>query len=186
MWTGGWGLDFEAKVRRGGAARFLTGALSWANSGTFFLGTTFLPLAARSSAWTSPGVSSRTRPGNVETKSSVANSADFSDVVANLFEHLAELAIAAFGEGELVPGVVAATGELDLRGAVMMRSRRPERTSSRRPRSIMMPRRIWSNPEARRVSGDFDEVVFSTPAAALDKELASSPSFVINRRPSDR
>ena len=37
-------------------------------------------------------------------------------MVADLFEHFAELAVAAFGEGELVPGVVAAADELDFGG----------------------------------------------------------------------
>ena len=37
-------------------------------------------------------------------------------MVADLFEHLAELAIAAFGEGDFVPGIVATADLLDLGG----------------------------------------------------------------------
>src|SRR5271170_3923080 len=54
--------------------------------------------------------------GDVEAEGSVADAADLFDVVADLFEHFADLAIAAFGEGELVPGIVAATNEFDFGG----------------------------------------------------------------------
>ena len=54
---------------------------------------------------------------DVEAERSVADAADLFDVVADLFEHFAELAVAAFDEGDLVPGVVAAADELDLGGS---------------------------------------------------------------------
>ena len=55
--------------------------------------------------------------GDVEAEGSVADAADLFDVMADLFEHLADLAVAAFGEGELVPGVVAAADEFDFGGS---------------------------------------------------------------------
>ena len=124
--------------------------------------------------------------GDVEAEGSVADAADLFDVVADLFEHLAELAVAAFGEGELVPGLSPARTSSSLAGAVRMRSRRPERTSSRRPRSIMMPRRIWSRPLGAGTPEVLTRYVFSTPAAAFERALASSPSLVMRRRPSER
>ncbi len=52
--------------------------------------------------------------GDVEGEGAVADAADLFDVVADLFEHLAELSVAAFGEGDFVPGVFAAANLLDL------------------------------------------------------------------------
>ena len=54
--------------------------------------------------------------GDVEAERSVAYATDLLDVVADLFEHFAELAVAAFDEGDLVPGVVAAADQLDFGG----------------------------------------------------------------------
>ena len=36
-------------------------------------------------------------------------------MVADLFKHLADLAVASFGQGEFVPGVIAATNQFNLR-----------------------------------------------------------------------
>lgn len=54
---------------------------------------------------------------DVQAKGPIADAADLFDVVADLLEHFSELAVAAFDEGDLVPGVIAATDELDLGGS---------------------------------------------------------------------
>jgi hypothetical protein len=54
---------------------------------------------------------------DVEHKRAVADTADFFDVMADLFEHLAEFSIAAFDENDFIPGVVALANLSDLGGS---------------------------------------------------------------------
>ena len=53
---------------------------------------------------------------NVEGKRTVADAFQFLNVVAGLFEHFAHLAVAAFDEGDFVPGVFGFVDELDASG----------------------------------------------------------------------
>jgi len=53
---------------------------------------------------------------DIEDQRAVADAADLFDVVTYLLEHLAQLAVAALGEGDLEPGVFAAADLLDLCG----------------------------------------------------------------------
>jgi hypothetical protein len=53
---------------------------------------------------------------NVEHQRAVTHAANFLDVVADLFEHLAQLAVAAFNQNDFVPGVVALTDFANLGG----------------------------------------------------------------------
>jgi len=53
---------------------------------------------------------------DVKDQCSVADATNLFNVVADLFEHLAKLAVAAFGEGDLEPRVLATTDLLDLCG----------------------------------------------------------------------
>jgi hypothetical protein len=52
---------------------------------------------------------------DIEPERSIADAADLFDMVADLFEHFSDLAIAAFGESELIPGIVTAADEVNLR-----------------------------------------------------------------------
>ena len=54
--------------------------------------------------------------GDVEREGSVADAAYLFNVMADLFEHLAKLAVTAFGERDFEPGVVAAADALDFCG----------------------------------------------------------------------
>ena len=53
---------------------------------------------------------------DVETQRSVTDATNLFDVMADLFKHFSDLAVSSFGEGEFVPGIVAATNEFDLCG----------------------------------------------------------------------
>ncbi len=93
-----------------------TGFLSCAASGSWRLRSTFLPLAARSRAVTSPARQLAIVPGfDVQLQGPIADAADLLDVVADLLEHFAQLAIAALGKCDLEPWIVAAADLLDLR-----------------------------------------------------------------------
>jgi hypothetical protein len=52
--------------------------------------------------------------GNVKPESTIANAADLLDVMADLLEHLTDLAVPPFGKGEFKPGIVASPDLLDL------------------------------------------------------------------------
>ena len=51
---------------------------------------------------------------DIETEGPVADATNFFNMMADLFKHLSDLAVATLGEGELVPWIVAAADELDL------------------------------------------------------------------------
>ncbi len=51
---------------------------------------------------------------HVEHQSAIADAADLLDVVADFFKHLAKLAVASFGECDLVPRVLTTANLLDL------------------------------------------------------------------------
>src|SRR5258706_8853401 len=53
---------------------------------------------------------------DVETQRSVADATNLFDVVADLFKHFSDLAVASFTQRKFVPGIVAATNEFNLRG----------------------------------------------------------------------
>jgi hypothetical protein len=53
---------------------------------------------------------------DVEHQRSIAHAADFLDVMPNLFEHLAQLAIATLDDDDFVPGIVALADLANLRG----------------------------------------------------------------------
>ena len=54
--------------------------------------------------------------GDVECERAVADAADLFDVVTYFLEHFPQLAVAALGERDLVPGVFAAANQLDTCG----------------------------------------------------------------------
>src|SRR6185312_6544985 len=51
---------------------------------------------------------------HIQHQRTVADAADLLDMMADLFKHLAELPVAAFGQRHFIPGVFAATNLLDL------------------------------------------------------------------------
>ena len=53
---------------------------------------------------------------DVEDQGTVTDAANFFDVVADFFEHLADFAIAAFDEDHFVPGIVGVAKEADAGG----------------------------------------------------------------------
>jgi hypothetical protein len=52
---------------------------------------------------------------NIEDQWTVANAANFLDVVADLLEHLTQFAVAAFDDDNFVPGIVALADFANLR-----------------------------------------------------------------------
>src|ERR1700679_4206019 len=51
---------------------------------------------------------------HIEPKCTVTDAANLLHMVADLFEHLPDLAVAAFRQSQLIPGIIAATNQLHL------------------------------------------------------------------------